>query len=32
LPPDLAAVVKAWAALPEEVRAAILAMVKVAGG
>jgi hypothetical protein len=30
LPPDLAAVVTAWPALPEAIRAGILAMVKAA--
>jgi hypothetical protein len=30
MPPDLAAVVAAWPALPEAIRAGILAMVKAA--
>jgi hypothetical protein len=32
LPPDLAAVVKAWPALPEAVKAGIVAMVKASRG
>jgi hypothetical protein len=32
LPPDLAAIVDAWPALPEAIRAGIVAMVKAASG
>ncbi len=31
-PPDLAAIVAAWAELPEAIKAGILAMVKAASG
>jgi hypothetical protein len=31
-PPDLAAIVDAWPALPEAIRAGIVAMVKAASG